>query len=106
MGKCGAWAGVLLAALVLGASAAAAAATPAASRASRMDSLKTQIQDFSDKLAAAHARNMALQSEVTDLEKQNQGRQQQLQQRDEQIAALQKQLEAAGVPASAASAGK
>lgn len=99
--------GWILLGAVLAAPLVASGAPPHATRhASSMAKLQTQLQDFNDKLAVAHARNMSLQSEVTDLEKQNADRAQQLQQRDAQIAALQKQLAAAGVPVSAASAGQ
>lgn len=99
--------GCILLGAVLAAPLVASGAPPHASRqGTSVAKVQAQLQDFNDKLAAAHARNMSLQSEVTDLEKQNAARSLQLQQRDEQIAALQKQLAAAGVPASATTAGQ
>lgn len=101
-----AWGGCLVVAMLLGASSIASGAPRSGSAsATTLSSLRTQIQDFSDKLGVAHAKNMALQSEVTELEKQNAARKLQLQQRDDQIAALQRQLAAAGAPVSAVSTG-
>jgi septal ring factor EnvC (AmiA/AmiB activator) len=99
--------GWILLGAMLPAPLVASGAPPHASRhGTSVAKVQAQLQDFNDKLAAAHARNMSLQSEVADLEKQNAARSQQLQQRDDQIAALQKHLAAAGVPAAAASAGQ
>lgn len=90
------WGGLVVAAMVVVAGAAAGAPPASAQAGTRLAKLDAQVREVSDQLAAAHARNMALQAEVTDLEKRNAARKQQLQQRDAQIAQLQQQLAAAG----------
>lgn len=90
---------------LLGASAALAAPPPASHRTAHATGVRAQLKDVDAKLAAAHARNTALQSQVAEMELQNAAKQKQLQQRDAEIAALQQKLHAAGVPASAGSAG-
>jgi septal ring factor EnvC (AmiA/AmiB activator) len=83
--------------------AVAIAAPPASASAEPPAHLHGQVKDVDAKLAAARARNEALQAQVTQMEQQNAAQQKQLRQRDAQIAALQAKLHAAGVPASATS---
>ena len=66
--------------------------------------LQAQVGDTGSDITAARARQVELQARVDDLEKRNAAQQKQLQQRDAEIAALQKQLQAAGVPAKATTA--
>ena len=87
---------------LLGASLAATAAPPA--RARHPANLQAQVKDVDAKLAAARTHNEALQAQVAQMEQQNAAHEKQSQQRDAEIAALQQKLQAAGVPASAASA--
>ncbi len=87
--------------VLLGASAAMAA--PPSRHAGKTSDLKAQQKDVDAKLASARTHHEALQSQVTQLEQQNAVQQKQLQQRDAEISALQQKLQAAGVPASAAS---
>lgn len=96
--------GLLLAGLLL-VPLASIAAAPQSSAGKGHARIEAELQETSNDLAAAHARNMTLQAQVADLEKQNASRKQALQQRDAEIAALQKKLAAAGVPAPAATAG-
>ena len=84
--------------------AAAIAAPPASTSARHPAHLQSQVKEVDAGLAAAHARDEALQAQVTQMEQQNAAQQKQLQQRDAEIAALQEKLQAAGVPASATSA--
>ena len=86
-------------AVALGFSLAAVAAPPRAS------GLAAQVANVDAQITAARTQNTQLQTEVTQLEQHNAAQQQQLQQRDAEIAALQKKLQAAGVPAAAGSAG-
>lgn len=96
--------GSLACTVLLGASLAAFAAPPAAHRGTRAD-LQAQVKDVDAKIAAARAHNLALQSQVAQMERQGATQAQQVQQRDAEIAALQQKLRATGVPASADSAG-
>lgn len=66
--------------------------------------VQTQMKGIDAKISAARAHNVELQAQVAQMEQQNNDRQKQLQQRDAEITALQKKLQAAGVPASASSA--
>ena len=88
-----------------GASGALMAVPPASGHADNTTPLQAQVKDTDAKIAAARSRNAALQAQVAQREQQNAARQKQLQQRDAEIAALQQKLQAAGVPASATSAG-
>jgi peptidoglycan hydrolase CwlO-like protein len=98
---------MVLGVALLGASLAVVAATPPAShQGTQAAKLRTQLQGVDAKLAAAHAHNTALQSQVAQMEQRNAAKQKQLQQRDAEIAALQQKLRAAGVPVSATSAGR
>ena len=94
----------LIVAALLGVPAASMAAPPAR-HADGKAGLQAQVKDSDARIAAARARNAALQAQVSQMEQQNAARGKQLQQRDAEIAALQQKLRAAGVPASAASAG-
>jgi septal ring factor EnvC (AmiA/AmiB activator) len=89
---------MILGAALLGAPMAMSAATPHAA-------VHAQLKDVDAKVAAARAHQTALQSQVTTLEQQNAAQQKQLQDRDAEIAVLQRKLQAAGVPAASASAG-
>lgn len=91
----------LLSAVLLGTPLAAEAAPPAPP--AGKTALQAQQQDVDAKLAAARARHAALQAEMAQLEQHNVLQQRQLQQRETDIASLQQQLRAAGVPASALS---
>jgi len=90
---------------LVGASGALMAVPPASGHADNTTPLQAQVKDTDAKIAAARSRNAALQAQVAQREQQNAARQKQLQQRDAEIAALQQKLQAAGVPASATSAG-
>lgn len=95
--------------LVLGALCALSMALPnalAAQSAPTKDAAKLQaeVSDTGSDITAARARQVELQAKVDDLEKRNAAQQQQLQERDAEIAALQKQLQDAGVPAKATTA--
>ncbi|TAN03364.1 MAG: hypothetical protein EPN36_13125 [Rhodanobacteraceae bacterium] len=90
--------------VLLGASLAAVAAPPASQRGTHAD-LQAQVKAIDAKIAAARTHNTALQSQVAQMEGQNATQKTQLQQRDAEIAALQKRLQAAGAPTSAGSAG-
>ena len=97
---------VVIVAALLGISAASFAASPAPPHAGSKVSLQAQVRDSDAKVAEARARNAALQAKVSQMEQQNAASAQQLQARDAEIAALQQKLRAAGVPASASSAGR
>lgn len=94
----------ILAAL-LGVSGALMAAPSASGHANKTAALQAQVKDSDAKIAAARAQNTALQAQVSQMEQQNATSAKQLQARDAEIAALQQKLLAAGVPASASSAG-
>lgn len=64
---------------------------------------RAQLKDVDAKISTARAHNADLQAQVTRLEHQNAERSKQLQQRDDEITALQKKLHAAGVPPSPSS---
>ncbi|MGH8184400.1 MAG: hypothetical protein ACREPH_12150 [Rhodanobacteraceae bacterium] len=97
---------VWLVGIVLLGASAVSLATPPASRGTRHAAdVQAQLKDVDAKITAARAHNAALQTQMTQMEQQNTARKAQLQQRDAEIAALQKKLRAAGVPASAGSAG-
>lgn len=68
--------------------------------------MQAQLKNMDAKISTARAHNAELQAQVMQMEQQNADRQKHLQQRDDEIAVLQKKLQAAGVPASAASAGR
>lgn len=91
----------VLAVALFGMAAAAMAAPPSPHPAGDR---QTQLQKVNADVAAARTRNAALQAKVTEMEQQNSAQHRQLEQRDAEIAALQKKLQATGVPASAASA--
>ncbi len=92
--------GCLFCGLLCGGLVSAAGAVPAESHpTSRPSALRAQIQHVNTQLAAARARHMSLQSQVTDLENQNAERKRKLQQRDAEIEALRRKLAAAGVAA-------
>jgi septal ring factor EnvC (AmiA/AmiB activator) len=69
----------------------------------RGSEVRAQLKDVDAKISTARAHNDDLQAQVTRLEQQNAERSKQLQQRDAEIAALQKKLQAAGVPPSPSS---
>jgi septal ring factor EnvC (AmiA/AmiB activator) len=94
----------VIVAVLLGVPAASMAAPPAHQAGSKA-SLQAQVEDSDAKVAEARARNAALQAQVSQMEQQNAASAKQLQARDAEIAALQQKLQAAGVPASASSAG-
>ena len=103
---------VLLGAVVLGAGIsmmvqAAPVGEHGAAVAETHDSkpMQAQLKDVDAKVSTARARNAELQAQVTRMEQQSADRHKQLQQRDDEIAALQKKLRAAGVSAPASSAG-
>lgn len=80
-------------------------APPAAHHASSAARVRAQIKAVDAKLAAARARQASLQAQVAALEQKNDAQQKLVQQRDATIATLQRQLAAAGAPASAPEAG-
>lgn len=94
---------VMILAALLGASVAMAA--PPSRHAGKTAALQAQVKDSDTKIAAARTQNAALQAQVSQMEQRNAAQAKQLQQRDAEIAALQQKLRAAGVPASATSAG-
>lgn len=96
---------IVLGVALLGASGVLMAAPPASGHADTKASLQAQAKDVDAKITTARAQNAALQAQVSQQEQQNAARAKQLQQRDAEIAALQQKLQAAGVPASATSAG-
>ncbi|MGH8113969.1 MAG: hypothetical protein ACREPS_02780 [Rhodanobacteraceae bacterium] len=67
--------------------------------------MQAQLKEVDAKVSTARAHNTELQAQVTRLEQQNADRRKQLQQRDDEIAALQEKLQAAGGPGSASSTG-
>ena len=93
----------MIAAVLLGTSAASMAAPPRTP--ADKASLQAQVKDSDAKIAAARAQNATLQAQVSQMEQQNAARGKQMQARDAEIAALQQKLQAAGAPASAGSAG-
>jgi len=97
--------GTVLGVVLLGASGVLMAAPPASGHADKTATLQAQVKDADGKIAAARAQNAALQAQISQMEQQNATRAKQLQARDAEIAALQQKLQAAGVPASATSAG-
>ncbi|HJP98136.1 MAG TPA: hypothetical protein VJ862_06185 [Rhodanobacteraceae bacterium] len=67
--------------------------------------LQAQLHDVQAKVSRAHDRNAELQAQVAKMERESAEREKRLKQRDDEIAALQRKLDAAGAPASSASAG-
>ena len=96
---------IVLGMALLGASGVLMAAPPVSGHAGKTAGLQAQVKDADTKIAAARAQNAALQAQVSQMEQQNAASAKQLQARDAEIAALQQKLQAAGVPASATSAG-
>lgn len=93
--------------LCLAGAAMAALAVPmpqAQHKAGGEAAMQARQKDVEARIEAARQRHETLQAQVSQLEQQNAERQKALQQRDAEIAALQQKLQAAGVPASAASA--
>jgi hypothetical protein len=91
---------------LLGTSGALMAAPPATRHVEKTAALQAQVKGSDAKITAARAQNATLQAQVSRMEQQNAAQAKQLQQRDAEIAALQQKLQAAGVPASSASAGR
>lgn len=87
----------------LGSPVALHAAPPAAASAPAHSkrALQAQVRQVGAKIATERARNGDLQAKVSALEAQNAASAKALQDRDAQIAALQRQLDAHGAPASA-----
>ncbi|HET7162928.1 MAG TPA: hypothetical protein VFI32_09705 [Rhodanobacteraceae bacterium] len=96
---------LVLGSALLGASSVLMAAPPVSGHAGKTPALQAQVKDADAKIAAARAHNAALQAQISQMEQQNAASAKQLQARDAEIAALQQKLQAAGVPASATSAG-
>lgn len=67
--------------------------------------VQAQLKDVDAKISTARAHNTELQAQVSQMEHQNSDRHNQLQQRDDEIAALQKKLQTAGAPTSVSSSG-
>lgn len=84
---------------------AVGATPPASHTTASAAAVQAQLEDVDAQITAARTQQARLQSQVTQMEQQNAARKQQLQQRDATIAALQKKLAAAGVPAASATAG-
>ena len=92
-------------AALFGTPGALMAAPPASGHPHKTAALQAQVKDADAKIAAARTQNATLQAQVSRMEQQNAASAKQLQARDAEIATLQQKLQAAGVPASATSAG-
>ena len=96
---------IVLGTALLGAPSVLMAAPPASGHAGKTAALQAQVKDVDAKVTAARTQNATLQAQISQMEQQNAASAKQLQARDAEIAALQQKLQAAGVPASATSAG-
>lgn len=84
---------------------AAPAGPQAATAGKGRKQLQVQLHGVEAKVSQAQSRNTELQAQVAKMERENAEREKRLKQRDDEIAALQRKLEAAGAPAAASSVG-
>lgn len=93
-----------LACLLLGAGIPAVGHAAAPNKRHSVKAVQAQLKVVEAEVSKAQARNGELQAQVATMERENADREKRLKQRDEEIAALQRKLEAAGAPAAASSA--